>query len=56
LVVEHKGADRLSTDESEEKRGIGELCDAKGLVKALFLMTVVEKGRPVLFDQIEGKR
>jgi len=55
LIVEHKGEVYASNDDSKEKRSIGELWEAKSGGRALFLMTVVEKGRPALFDQIAAK-
>jgi len=38
LVVEYKGGDRVTTDDTKEKRNIGELWAAKSKGKALFLM------------------
>ena len=38
LVIEYKGADRWSNDDSKEKRRIGELWEAKSNGKCLFIM------------------
>jgi len=38
LVVEYKGADRWSNDDSKEKRRLGELWDLKSEGKCLFVM------------------
>jgi len=37
-VVEYKGADRVTTDDTKEKRNIGELWAAKSRGKGLFIM------------------
>jgi type III restriction enzyme len=50
LVVEYKGADRWSNDDSKEKRAIGELWEKRGEGACLFVMP---KGRD--FDAIEAK-
>lgn len=55
LVVEHKGQDRATADDAKEKKNIGELWEERSNGKALFLMTVVEKGRPGLYEQIAVK-
>ena len=55
LVVEHKGEVYATNDDSKEKCNIGFLWEEKSDGKALFLMTVVEKGKPSLFEQIQGK-
>lgn len=55
LVVEHKGADRVSADDAKAKAAIGALWEAKSGGKALFLMTTVEAGKPALADQIARK-
>lgn len=52
LVVEHKGKIYATNDDSKEKRNVGVLWEAKSEGKALFLMTVQEKGKPGLYDQI----
>lgn len=38
LVVEYKGADRITNDDSKEKKRIGELWAARSEGKALFAM------------------
>ena len=55
LVVEHKGEVYATNDDSKEKCNVGELWEAKSGGKALFLMTVVEKDKPTLFEQIAAK-
>jgi len=55
LVVEHKGAHYATYDDSREKLNIGQLWEARSGGKALFLMTVVERGRPVIGQQINDK-
>jgi type III restriction enzyme len=55
LVVEHKGAVYATNDDSKEKCNIGALWEEKSDGKALFLMTVIEKGKPSLFEQIAEK-
>ncbi len=55
LVVEHKGEIYATNDDSKEKCNIGALWEEKSNGKALFLMTVVEKGKRSLFEQIAGK-
>lgn len=55
LVVEHKGEIYATNDDSKEKLNVGELWEEKSGGKVLFLMTVVENGRPSLFDQIARK-
>ena len=55
LVVEHKGEIYATNDDSKEKCNIGALWEEKSGGKALFLMTVIEKDKPALFDQIAGK-
>ena len=52
LVVEHKGEIYATNDDSKEKCNIGALWEEKSGGKALFLMTVVETGKPGLFEQI----
>jgi type III restriction enzyme len=57
LVVEYKGEDRETNDDSKEKRNIGELWEERSPdKKALFLMAVKEdtQGRNV-YQQIEKK-
>jgi type III restriction enzyme len=55
LVVEHKGEIYATNDDSKEKCNIGALWEEKSNGKAIFLMTVVEKGKKTLFDQIAAK-
>jgi type III restriction enzyme len=55
LVVEHKGEVYATNDDSKEKCNIGALWEEKSNGKALFLMTVIEKGKRTLFEQIAGK-
>ncbi len=49
LVVEYKGADRATNDDTKEKQNVGELWAAKSGGKALFLMAVKrdDQGRDV---------
>ena len=44
-----------TNDDSKEKCNVGELWEKTSGGKTLFLMTVVEKGRPSLFDQLTAK-
>jgi type III restriction enzyme len=55
FVLEHKGEVYATNDDSKEKCNIGDLWEKKSGGKALFLMTVIEKGRPSLSDQIAAK-
>jgi type III restriction enzyme len=55
LVVEHKGEIYATNDDSKEKCNIGDLWEEKSGGAALFLMTVVEKNKPNLFEQIAQK-
>jgi type III restriction enzyme len=55
LVVEHKGKVYATNDDSKEKCNVGDLWEEKSNRKTLFLMTVLENGRPTLFDQIAAK-
>jgi type III restriction enzyme len=55
LVVEHKGEIYATNDDSKEKCNVGALWEEKSNGRALFLMTVVEKGKLSLFEQIENK-
>lgn len=55
LVVEHKGKVYATSDDSKEKWNVGELWEEKSGGKAVFLMTVLDKGKPGLFDQITAK-
>jgi type III restriction enzyme len=55
LVVEHKGKVYATNDDSKEKCNVGDLWEETSSGKALFLMTVEDKGNPSLFDQIAAK-
>lgn len=55
LVVEHKGKVYATNDDSKEKCNVGDLWEESSGGKALFLMTVEEKGKPSLFEQISAK-
>ena len=55
LVVEHKGKVYATNDDSKEKCNVGDLWEEKSDGKALFLMTVIERGKPALIDQITAK-
>lgn len=55
LIVEHKGKVYATNDDSKEKCNVGELWEQKSGGKALFLMTVEDKGKPSLFEQIASK-
>jgi type III restriction enzyme len=55
LVVEHKGKVYATNDDSKEKCNVGDLWEEKSSGKALFLMTVEEKAKPSLFEQIAAK-
>lgn len=55
LALEHKGEFIATSEDSKEKINVGELWEAKSNGRALFLMTVVEKGKPGLFEQIAVK-
>ncbi|MGQ0446024.1 MAG: DEAD/DEAH box helicase [Beijerinckiaceae bacterium] len=55
LVLEHKGKVYATNDDSKEKCNVGDLWEEKSNGKALFLMTVREKGKAELFEQIAAK-
>jgi type III restriction enzyme len=55
LVLEHKGEIYPTNDDSKEKCNVGDLWEEKSNGKALFLMTVIEKGKAGLFQQIAAK-
>ncbi len=55
LVVEHKGKVYATNEDSKEKSNVGDLWEEKSGGKTLFLMTVEERGKPSLFDQIAAK-
>jgi hypothetical protein len=45
----------VTYDDSKEKCNVGDLWEQKSDGKALFFMTVIEKDKPSLFDQIAVK-
>jgi type III restriction enzyme len=55
LVVEHKGEIYATNDDSKEKCNVGALWEERSGGKALFLMTVLEKGKLSLHAQIKSK-
>lgn len=55
LALEHKGKVYATNDDSKEKCNVGELWEEKSGGKAIFLMTVLDKGKPGLFEQIAAK-
>ena len=55
LVVEYKGADRVSADDARAKSEVGALWEKASGGRAVFVMPVEEKGRLSLFEQIAGK-
>jgi type III restriction enzyme len=55
LALEHKGRVYATNDDSKEKCNVGDLWEQKSVGRALFLMTVFEKDKPSLFDQIAAK-
>jgi type III restriction enzyme len=55
LVVEHKGEVCATNDDSKEKCNVGDLWEEKSDGKALFLMTVLERGKQGLSEQIARK-
>jgi len=55
LALEHKGKVYATNDDSKEKCNIGELWEESSNGKAIFLMTVLEKGKPDFFEQIAAK-
>ena len=55
LVLEHKGKIYATNDDSKEKCNVGALWEEKSDGRALFLMTVVERGKPGLFEQIAAR-
>jgi type III restriction enzyme len=55
LVLEHKGKVYATNDDSKEKCNVGDLWEEKSDGKALFLMTVIEKGKAGLLEQIAAK-
>ena len=55
MIVEHKGEIYATNDDSKEKCSIGALWEDKSDGRALFLMTVVEKDKPGLYEQIDQR-
>lgn len=55
LAVEHKGEVYATNDDSKEKRNVGELWQDRSGGKAIFLMTVVERGGPSISQQINER-
>jgi len=55
LALEHKGEVYATNDDSKEKCNVGDLWEESSNGKAIYLMTVDEKGKPSLFDQIATK-
>jgi type III restriction enzyme len=55
LVLEHKGKVYATNDDSKEKCNVADLWEQKSGGKAIFLMTVAEKGKAGLFEQIAAK-
>jgi type III restriction enzyme len=55
LAVEHKGKVYATNDDSKEKSCVGGLWEQASNGEALFLMTVIEKGKPSLAEQIASK-
>ena len=55
LVVEHKGKIYATNDDSKEKFNVGFLWEDKSDGRALFLMTVIERGKPRLSEQIAAR-
>lgn len=55
LAIEHKGKVYASNDDSKEKNNIGALWEKMSGGKALYLMTIVAKDLPPIFEQIAAK-
>ena len=55
LAVEHKGKVYATNDDSKEKCNVGELWAEKSGGKAILLMTLLDKGKPGLFEQIAAQ-
>jgi type III restriction enzyme len=55
LVVEYKGDDRSTNDDSKEKANIGEIWARLSKGKALFLLATIKKGGKSLAEQIKEK-
>jgi type III restriction enzyme len=52
LVVEYKGGDRDTNDDTKEKANIGEIWAKLSKGKALFLLATIKKGGKSLAEQI----
>ncbi len=55
LIIEYKGKDRDTNDDSKEKDNIGKLWEEKSGGKGLFLMAVKKPDMPSIDKQIENK-
>ncbi|MDR0709141.1 MAG: hypothetical protein LBF77_03635 [Spirochaetaceae bacterium] len=55
LVVEYKGGDRATNDDTKEKANIGEVWAKLSKGKALFLLVTAKKGGKSLAEQIKEK-
>lgn len=55
LVIEYKGKDRSTNDDSKEKDNIGRLWEERSGGKGLFLMAVTQDDMPSVYKQIENK-
>jgi type III restriction enzyme len=55
LVVEYKGEDRATNDDTREKTNIGEIWAKLSKGKALFLLATIKKGGKSLEEQIKEK-
>jgi type III restriction enzyme len=55
LVVEYKGEDRVTNDDTKEKANIGEIWAKLSKSKALFLLATIKKGGKALDEQIKAK-
>jgi type III restriction enzyme len=55
LVIEYKGADRATNDDTKEKTNIGEIWAKLSKGKALFLLATITKGGKSLAEQIKDK-
>lgn len=55
LVIEYKGADRISADDAKEKLNLGHLWEEKSKGKALFLMAEKFSSGKNVYQQIENR-
>jgi type III restriction enzyme len=55
FVVEHKGKVYATNDDSKEKCNVGLFGKKRAMARRCFLMTVVEKVKPGLFEQVTAK-